>query len=93
MGQLRGHGMIHGFSRTAAFDGVHDTGDIATNEYKVTEIKDMRKSIRRRVAIAFAIVKRDPMRAVEFIADVLILIGMFTLIIIAVKTAKCVGVV
>ena len=63
------------------------------NDNKVTEIKEMRKSIRRRVAIAFAIAKRDPMRAVEFITDVLILIGMFTLIIIAVKTAKCVGVV
>ena len=53
----------------------------------------MRKSIRRRVAIAFAIAKRDPMRAAEFITDVLILVGIFTLIIIAVKTAKCVGVV
>lgn len=84
---------LQGFSRTAAFDGVHDTGDIATNEYKATEIKDMRKTIKRRVKLAFDIAKRDPMRAVEFITDVLILSGIFALIIIAVKTAKCVGVV
>ena len=84
---------LQGFSRMAAFDGVHDTGDIATNEYKVTEIKEMRKTIKRRVKLAFARAKRDPMRAVEFITDVLILSGIFALIIIAVKTAKCVGVV
>lgn len=53
----------------------------------------MNRRIERRVKVAFAIVKRDPLRAMEFIADVLILSGIFALIIIAVKTAKCVGVV
>ena len=53
----------------------------------------MKKTIKRMVKLAFAIAKRDPIRAVEFITDVLILSGIFALIIIAVKTAKCVGVV
>lgn len=53
----------------------------------------MNRRIERRVKVAFGIVKRDPLRAIEFVADVLILTGIFALIIIAVKTAKCVGVV
>ena len=76
------------FHRSAAYDGIHQNADIATNG-----ITEMRKFIKRRIQIAFAIAKRDPMRAVEFITDVLILSGIFALIIIAVKTAKCVGVV
>lgn len=53
----------------------------------------MINSVKRRVKIAFAIARRDPMRAAELVTDVLILTGIFALIIIAVKTAKCVGVV
>lgn len=53
----------------------------------------MRNSIKRRIKLAFAIARRDPMRAAELVTDVLILTGIFALIIIAVKTAKCVGVV
>ena len=79
-----------GFIRMAANDGVHGQDDITTNE--LTEMK-MNKRIARRVKVAFGIVKRDPIRALEFITDVIILVGVFALIIIAVKTAKCVGVV
>ena len=76
------------FHRSAAYDGIHPNADIATNG-----ITEMRKFIKRRIQLAFAIAKRDPLRVAEFITDMLILTGFFSLIVIAVKTAKCVGVV
>ena len=75
------------FNRTAAYDGTHKTGDIATNEI-LTEICPMRKRIARRVKQAFAIAKRDPVRTAEFISDMLVIIGLLALVYIAWRSCR-----
>lgn len=71
-----------GFTRAAANDGIHGEDEIAINDI-LTEICPMRKRIERRVKQAFAIAKRDPARAAEFISDVLIIVGILALVYIA----------
>lgn len=76
-----------GFERAAANDGIHNGEYIAKNEI-LTEICPMRKRIARRVKQAFAIAKRDPVRTAEFISDVLIIVGLLTLVYIAWKSCR-----
>lgn len=76
-----------GFIRAAADDGIHNGDEIATNDI-LTEICPMRKRIARRVKQAFAIAKRDPARTAEFVSDVLIIIGLLTLVYIAWSTCR-----
>lgn len=76
-----------GFIRAAADDGIHGEDEIAINDI-LTEICPMRKRIARRVKQAFAIAKRDPARTAEFVSDVLIIIGLLTLVYIAWSTCR-----
>lgn len=80
---------VQGFVRAAANDGIHGEDEIAINELQqLTEICPMRRRIERRVKQAFAIAKRDPARAAEFVSDVLVIIGLLALVYIAWKSCR-----
>ena len=71
------------FNRTAAYDGTHKTGDIATNTTNDGMADMIGKFLKRRVQLAVAIAKRDPKRTAEFLSDVLFLAGLLALVIVA----------
>ena len=75
-----------GFIRMAAMDGVHDPQEIETNN--INGKRPMNRRIARRVKQAFAIAKRDPGLTAEFVSDVLIIVGLLTLVYIAWKSCR-----
>lgn len=71
------------FNRTAAYDGTHETGDIATNTTNYGMADMIGKFLKRRVRLAVAIAKRDPKRTAEFISDAFMLASLLALVIVA----------